>query len=149
VVDTSSVAEQLQELCESLRQEQDRNRREIEEIERLMRQTQTEAEKLAQRDLSAASQLRNLQANIDRFSKDDIRNVYTMVQEVQVRLASVRAQVEQLQAKRERLRERQHEVSNLLGVLAQVEEGFRVLGGANGSASRCNCTMARRRRSQT
>ncbi len=130
MVDTSSVAEQLQELCESLRQEQDRNRREIEEIERLMRQTQTEAEKLAQRDLSAASQLRNLQANIDRFSKEDIRNVYTMVQEVQARLVSVRAQVEQLQAKREYLRERQNELSNLLGVLAPVEESLRVLSGA-------------------
>ncbi|HEX6289702.1 MAG TPA: histidine kinase [Herpetosiphonaceae bacterium] len=130
MVDTSTVAEQLQELREQYRQEQERNRREIDEIERLLRQTQTEAEKLAQRDLSASSQLRNLQANIDRFSKDDIRNVYTMVQEVQVRLSSVRGQVEQLQAKQQRLRSRQEELSSLLSVLTPIEESFRDLTSA-------------------
>jgi two-component system, NarL family, sensor histidine kinase DegS len=142
VVDTSTTAEQLQELCESLRQEQDRNRREIEEIERLIRQTQTEAEKLAQRDLSAASQLRNLQANLDRFTKDDIRNVYAMAQEVQVRLASVRAQVDQLQARHERLRERQNEIASMLSVLADAEAGFRALGGDGASrATQANDTL--------
>ncbi len=123
VVETTPVAEQLQELREAYRQEQERNRRELDEMERLLRQTQTEAEKLAQRDLSASSQLRNLQANIDRFSKDDIRNVFTMVQEVQVRLASVRLQVDQIQAKLQRLRARQEELATLTGILAQVEEG--------------------------
>ncbi len=135
MVETTPVAEQLQELREAYRQEQDRNRRELDEMERLLRQTQTEAEKLAQRDLSASSQLRNLQANIDRFSKDDIRNVFTMVQEVQARLASVRLQVEQIQAKQQRLRSRQEELSTLTGLLAQVEESVRataspVPGGA-------------------
>lgn len=125
MLDTTTVAEQLQELRESYRQEQERNRREIDEIDRLVRQTQGEADKLAQRELSASSQLRNLQANIDRFSKDDIRNVYAMVQEVQVRLASVRGQVEQLQAKQQRLRARQDELTSLTGVLAQVEETFK------------------------
>lgn len=122
MVDTTTVAEQLQELRETYRQEQERNRREIDEIERLARQTQSEADKLTQRELSASTQLRNLQANIDRYSKDDIRNVYTMVQEVQVRLSSVRGQLEQLQAKQQRLRSRQDELTSLSGVLAQVEE---------------------------
>jgi two-component system sensor histidine kinase DegS len=127
VIETSTVAEQLQELREAYRQEQERNRRELDEIERLLRQTQTEVEKLAQRDMSANSQLRNLQANIDRFSKDDIRNVFTMVQEVQVRLASARFQVEQIQAKQQRLRSRQEELATLSSVLGQVEDN---IGGA-------------------
>ena len=124
MVETTPVAEQVQELREAYRQEQDRNRRELDEIERLLRQTQTEAEKLAQRDLSASSQLRNLQANIDRFSKDDIRNVFTMVQEVQIRLASVRLQVEQIQAKQQRLRARQEELATLTTLLAQIDESM-------------------------
>lgn len=135
MVETIPVAEQLQELREAYRQEQERNRRELDEIERLLRQTQTEAEKLAQRDLSASSQLRNLQANIDRFSKDDIRNVFTMVQEVQVRLSSVRLQVEQIQAKQQRLRSRQEELSTLTGMLAQVEESVRGASGTSTVAS--------------
>lgn len=134
MVETIPVAEQLQELRETYRQEQERNRRELDEIERLLRQTQTEAEKLAQRDLSASSQLRNLQANIDRFSKEDIRNVFTMVQEVQVRLASVRLQVEQIQAKQQRLRSRQEELATLTGVLAQVEEGVRSVARSGSAA---------------
>lgn len=142
MVETQTVVEQLQELVNTYRQEQERNRRELEEIERLIRQTQTESEKLAQRDLTAAGQLRNLQANIDRFSKEDIRNVYSMVQEVQVRLASVRAQLEQLQAKHERLRERQHELNTLLGVLGQIEEALRSLGGeSTGGAAPVNDTL--------
>lgn len=139
MLETTTVAEQLQELRETYRQEQEQNRRELDEIERLIRQTQTEAEKLAQRDLSASSQLRNLQTNIDRFSKDDIRNVFTMVQEVQVRLASVRAQVEQLQAKQQRLRGRQNELTSLAGVLAQVEESLK---GAATMSSASNSTQA-------
>lgn len=135
MVDTTAVAEQLQELRETYRQEQERNRREIDEIERLSRQTQSEADKLAQRELSASTQLRNLQANIDRFSKDDIRNVYTMVQEVQVRLASMRGQLEQLQAKQQRLRARQDELNSLSGVLAQVEECVKDVPGAGAVAS--------------
>ncbi len=124
MIEMNPVAEQLQELREAYRQEQERNRRELDEIERLLRQTQTEVEKLAQRDMSANSQLRNLQANIDRFSKDDIRNVFTMVQEVQIRLASARFQVEQIQAKQQRLRSRQEELSTLSGVLGQVEDNL-------------------------
>lgn len=134
VVDTTTVVEQLQELRDTYRQEQERNRREIEEIERLVRQTQGEADKLGQRELSASTQLRNLQANIDRFSKDDIRNVYAMMQEVQVRLVSVRSQVEQLQAKQQRLRARQEELNNVSSVLAQVDERFKDVPQANGIA---------------
>lgn len=115
------AGQQLTELRESYIQEQERNRREVDEIERLLRQTQIEAEKLGQRELSATSQLRNLQANFDRFTKDDIRNVYTVVQEVQMRLISVRGQIELLQLKQSRLRDRQSELSTLIDVLGQMD----------------------------
>lgn len=125
MVESSPVANQLQELRDSYRQEQEKNRRDLDEIERLLRQAQAEVEKLAQRDMSAASQLRNLQANLDRFSKDDIRNVFAMVQEVQARLSSARVQVEQIQAKQQRLRARQEELATLQGVLGQIDDGVR------------------------
>lgn len=122
MIDTTTIPEQIQELREQYRQEQERNRREIDEIERLIRQTQSEVDKLAQREMSASTQLRNLQAHIDRYSKEDIRNVYTMVQEVQVRLVSVRGQVEQLQAKQQHLRNRQEELATLTGIMSQMAE---------------------------
>lgn len=127
MVESTPVADQLPELRESYRQEQEKNRRELDEIERLLRQAQAEVDKLTQRDMSAASQLRNLQANIDRFSKDDIRNVFAMVQEVQARLGSARFQVEQIQAKQQRLRARQEELATLQGVLGQIDDNFKTM----------------------
>ena len=49
--------------------EQERNRRETDELDRMARQMNAEVEKLGQREVSAGSQLRNLVANIDRFSQ--------------------------------------------------------------------------------
>jgi two-component system sensor histidine kinase DegS len=135
VFDIHAVTDRLQEFRETYHQEQARNRREIDEIGRLTRQTQIEAEKLVQRELNASSQLRNLQTNLDRFSKDDIRNVFMLVHEVQMRLMSVRAQVEQLQGKHKRLNERQSELESLLEVLGQVEEYFASSDHANIVAS--------------
>ena len=119
-----AVPDQLQQLCETFRHEQDMNRREMEEIERLLRQTQTDAEKLQQRELSASTQVRHVQTNLERFSKEEIRNMFAMVQEIQVRLLSVRSQVEQLQAKRQRLIERQEELAALVPVLEVAHESL-------------------------
>jgi two-component system sensor histidine kinase DegS len=118
------VADQLQHCCETYRQEQDGNRRQIDEIDRLLRQTQTDAEKLAQREMSASSQLRHVQGNLERFSKEEIRNMFALVQEIQVRLLSVRAQVEQLQTKRQRLAERQAELQSLLPLMERIAESL-------------------------
>lgn len=119
-----SVADQLQQLCDTYANEQDTLRREFDEIERLLRQTQTDAEKLGQREMSAGSQLRHLQTNLDRFSKEEIRNLFAMVQEIQVRLLSARAQTEQLQHKRQRLLQRQEELSVLMPVLREAHESL-------------------------
>ena len=138
---SAAVNDQIAELRATYQQEQDRNRREIDEIERLLRQTQSEAEKLAQRDLSASSQLRSIQANVDRFSKEDIRSVFTMVQEVQMRLLSVRSQVEQLQLKQTRTRERQTELATLLEVLSQLDLSGDTVSHANRAADDAQQTL--------
>ncbi len=108
--------EQVTGLRDSYRQELARNRQEIDEIERLLRQATTEADKLGQREMNATNQVRNIQANIDRFSKEDIRSVFVTVQEVQLRLLSARTQVDQLQEKQKRSRDRQAELGTLLDV---------------------------------
>jgi two-component system sensor histidine kinase DegS len=126
MVETVNVQERVADLRAAYEEELATTIREGEEFERLIRQTQSEAEKLAQRELMAATQHRSLQANIDRFSKDDIRNVFSMVHEVQIRLQHARSQVEQLQARQKRARERRIELETLTEVLAQID----VPGGA-------------------
>ncbi len=115
-------ADQLQHLYDAYRNEQNATRREIDEIDRLLRQTQHDAEKLAQREMSAGNQVRHLQTNLDRFSKEEIRNMFVAVQEIQVRLLSVRGQVEQLHTKRQRLMARQDELGKLVPILQDVNE---------------------------
>ncbi len=107
-----AVSDRIAELRTAYEDELETTIRESDEVERLIRQTQSEAEKLAQREVTAATQLRSLQSNVDRFSKEDIRNVFSMVQEVQMRLQLARAQVEQLQARQKRMRERRDRTRN-------------------------------------
>lgn len=121
MIQTLAVGEQLAELLETFQGEQERNRRETDELDRMARQMNAEVEKLGQREVSAGSQLRNLVANIDRFSKEDIRSVFTMAQEVQTRLMAMRAQSEQLAMRQKALRERQEELTTLVAVLGQLD----------------------------
>ena len=121
MVQTLAVGEQLAELLETFQGEQERNRRETDELDRMARQMNAEVEKLGQREVSTGSQLRNLVANIDRFSKEDIRSVFTMAQEVQMRLMAMRAQSEQLAMRQKALRERQEELTTLVAVLGQLD----------------------------
>jgi two-component system, NarL family, sensor histidine kinase DegS len=121
VAQASAVSEQLAEVYATYRQEQERNRQESDELERMARQVQSEVEKLAQREVSAASQLRSLLANIDRYSKDDIRSVFTLVQEAQLRLLSMRSQHEQLQLRQKALRERRDELEQLVEIFGQFD----------------------------
>jgi two-component system, NarL family, sensor histidine kinase DegS len=121
VAEALAVNERVAELRTTYEDELETAARESEEVERLIRQTQSEAEKLAQREVTAAMQLRSLQSNIDRFSKEDIRNVYGAVQEVQMRLQLARAQVEQLQARQRRMRERRDELEMLVELFGQLD----------------------------
>lgn len=120
-----ATADQVHQLCDTYRTEQHAVRRQFDEIERLLRQTQNDADKLAQRDMSAGNQLRALQTNFERFSKEEIRNIFATVGEIQLRLLSVRGQVELLQNKRQRLVERQDELSALVPALETAHDALR------------------------
>ncbi len=116
-----AVSDRVAELRTAYEDELETSIRESDEVERLIRQTQSEAEKFGQREVTAATQMRSLQSNVDRFSKEDIRNVYSMVQEVQMRLQLARAQVEQLQARQKRMRERRVELEMLVDLFGQLD----------------------------
>jgi two-component system, NarL family, sensor histidine kinase DegS len=128
-VDPAEAQEHLQNLATLLKEEQDRIRRELTEIETLVRQTQVEVEKLAQRELSVSNRLRDLDVNIDRYDKPTIKTFYNQAQEVQVRLQTMRGQLEQLQTKQQQLKERQ---TNLDKYRAGVDESLASVSGLEG-----------------
>ena len=82
----SEAQQKLQELHAPLNTDLEKTRRELNEMDTLLRQTNSEVEKLAQRELTVANRLRDLEVNVDKYSKADVKNFYTSAQEVQMRL---------------------------------------------------------------
>lgn len=115
---------------DAYREEQDRNRRELNEIEVLLRQSAADVEKLSQRELSVSNRIRDLEVNVDKYSKSEIKNFYTAAQEVQMRLQMMRAQLEQLQFRQGALRNRQNQLSEIVDLL---DEAFGAGSGGSGS----------------
>jgi two-component system sensor histidine kinase DegS len=114
------VLQGLTQARDTYREELERVRREINEVEVLARQGTAEVEKLSQRDLSISNRLRDLEVNIEKYSKEEIKNFYTAAQEVQMRLLSMRAQLEQVQGRRDMLKEQQSKLSEALDLFEQA-----------------------------
>lgn len=107
----------IQELHTKANADLERLRREINEIDTLIRQTNSEVEKWQQRELTVSNRLRDLEVNIDKYSKADVRNFYTSAQEVQVRLVTMRSQLEQLSSRQNLLKARQTQTFELVSAL--------------------------------
>jgi two-component system sensor histidine kinase DegS len=116
----NEIHEKVEAVRDAYRQEQERNRRELQEVEVLVRQGSVEVEKLSQRELSVSNRVRDLEVNLDKYSKDEIKNFYAAAQEVQIRLQSMRAQLDQLQLRRNVLRDQQNRLSDLVALLDEV-----------------------------
>jgi two-component system, NarL family, sensor histidine kinase DegS len=116
-VAASEAQQKLQELHANLNADLEKTRRELNEMDTLLRQTNSEVEKLAQRELTVANRLRDLEINLDKYSKADVKNFYTSAQEVQMRLLMMRSQLEQLQFRQQALKTRQSQLFEIASAL--------------------------------
>jgi two-component system sensor histidine kinase DegS len=116
----SEAPTKLEELRASAGADLDRTRRELMELETLLRQTTSEVEKLAQREMTVANRLRDLEVNVDKYSKADIKNFYTSAQEIQMRLMMMRGQLEQLQFRQQLIKTRQSQLYELVTTLEEM-----------------------------
>src|SRR5919199_3850895 len=96
--DTQTVefTEHLALLERQTRQELEHSHQQLQEIRLLLSQTGAEVEKLMQRELALATRVRELEANLDSYSRRDIRTLYDANHEVQLRLFMMRSQAERL-----------------------------------------------------
>jgi two-component system sensor histidine kinase DegS len=131
-VTVNDTAPSLKELYDTLNADLEKTRRELIEIEALLRQTSNEVEKLQQRELTVSNRLRDLDVNVDRYSKADIKNFYASAQEVQMRLLTMRSQLEQLQYRQQAARQRQSQVFELITALEPLLGVAAPTGGAPG-----------------
>jgi len=105
--------------------------KELKEIEILVRQSNDEVSKLAQRNVQLTNKLRQMEMNLDTYPRKDIREVYTAAGDAQMRLFMMRGQVEQLQARQQ----------NLERIRALLEKVLAALGqGINPGSSRLAAT---------
>ena len=129
----SEAQQKLEELHGAANADLDRVRRELAEIETILRQTGAEVEKLSQREMTVSNRLRDLEVNVDKYSKADIKNFYTSAQEVQMRLQMMRSQLEQLQFRQQTLKARQSQLYELATALGPLLGAGAVPGGARPS----------------
>ena len=114
------------EILEQARQEYEQIKKEQKEIDILVNQSVTEVEKLAQKNAQLTNKLRAMEANIDTYPRQDIKEIYSASQEAQMRLFMMRGQVEQLQSRQETLKRYATELNKVLSIVGQTDNG----GGA-------------------
>lgn len=114
----------VNQLLMDLRNETDALQRESSEIELLIRQTHGEVEKLANRELTITNRVRDMELNLDNYSRTDMKTIYNSAHEIQMRLFMMRAQVEQLEAKRNTMKTLQTRINRVMSVLSSVPEGY-------------------------
>jgi len=135
------LIQKIEQARDAYREEQDRTRREITEVETLVRQSSTEVDKLGQREISVSSRVRDLEVNLDKYSKEEIKNFFAAAQEVQMRLQSMRAQLEQVQSRRDMIKARYSQIGTVITLLDDLLALVRG-GGAQAQESDGGIDMA-------
>ncbi len=88
----------VQELIDQIQAELEQAQREMREMNMMVTQSQSEVNKLAQRNATITGQLRQVQSNIDNVGKSDIKSAYDSALDAQQRLYTMRGQLDKLQS---------------------------------------------------
>jgi two-component system, NarL family, sensor histidine kinase DegS len=119
----------LAEILENTRQEYEQIKKELKEIDLLIRQSTSEVEKLAQRNAQIANKVRSIEHTLDTIPRQDIKEMFTASNEAQQRLFMMRNQVEQLQSKRQYLERYAQSIQRILEASGSSLPGSSQAGG--------------------
>jgi len=106
----------FQSFLEETHRDYEQTQRDLKEIDILIKQSAAEVERLAQRNAQVTSYVRQLQRNFETLPREDIREAYEALSDVQQRLFTMRGQLEKLQSDQrnlERLAEFQQRLTDL------------------------------------
>jgi two-component system sensor histidine kinase DegS len=115
-----SGADQLKALIQDSQKEYDQMQKELKEIDVLIRQNTAEVEKLAQRNVQIVNRMRQMEMNIDTFSRADIKETYAAANEAQMRLFMMRGQLEQLQGRQQSLEQQSQRMLRIIDSAGQI-----------------------------
>ena len=88
----------IQNFLEETRNTYEQTQRDLKEIDILIKQSSAEVERLAQRNAQVTSYTRQLETNFETLPREDIKEAYEAVNDVQQRLYTMRGQLEKLQS---------------------------------------------------
>jgi two-component system sensor histidine kinase DegS len=108
------------DLIEESRKDYEQTRKELKEIEVLIQQSSAEVDKLVQRNSQITTKVHQMEANIDTYPRQDIKEIYSAAKEAQTRLFMMRGQLEQLQGKQQNLEKYAEHLQKLLEVSEQI-----------------------------
>lgn len=130
----------LLDLVEESRKEYEQTRKELKEIEVLIQQSSAEVDKLVQRNSQITTKVHQMEANIDTYPRQDIKETYSAAKEAQTRLFMMRGQLEQLQSKQQNL----EKYAEYLRKFLEISEQTTYTGSsAEGSGSAGERTIVR------
>jgi two-component system, NarL family, sensor histidine kinase DegS len=89
----------------------------LSEIALLLNKTNSEVEKLANRELQMSNRVRDMELHLENYSREDIRDMYNTSHEIQLRLFMMRSQAEQLQNRQQHIKEYQEKLRLLIDLL--------------------------------
>lgn len=95
---------------------------ELREIEILIRQTTSEIERQSQKQAEVSSRLRQVEANFDSYTREDVRQSYANERDAQLKLLLMRSQLEQFQAKHRQLDRYIQQLRKLHDLAARMAE---------------------------
>lgn len=130
----SSLGEDLsfQGFIEEAQKDYEQTQRDLKEIDILIKQSTAEVERLAQRNAQVTSYAKQLETNFETLPRQDIKEAYQALNDVQIRLYTMRGQLEKLQSDQrnlERLAEFQRRLVDLAGYGTLPAAGGRRGGG--------------------
>jgi two-component system sensor histidine kinase DegS len=76
------------------------------------------------------NRVRDMELNLDNYSRTDMKTIYNSAHEIQMRLFMMRAQVEQLEAKRNSMKTLQQRIQRVTSVLQSVPDDYNPGGSA-------------------
>jgi two-component system sensor histidine kinase DegS len=99
----SNADSTLDAFFDELDNDYEQNQRDLKEIEILIKQSEAEVARLAQRNAQVTNYVRQLQTNFETLPREDIREAYEELSNVQQRLFTMRGQLEKLQSDKRNL----------------------------------------------
>ena len=96
-------------------------KRQIGEMKAQIEQTQMMVDREQQRNADYATELQNIQNNLDTIPREDIRDKYDEALDARFRLATMRGQLEKFQSNYESMENEQNLLSRVLGYVQDVD----------------------------